>query len=76
MDFNPRSLDEIEHSLWLQLLCECCSCNKLLDLSAFEHLFDNPIEWANAAAPVVQAQGWVAPREGELNCEVCARESA
>ena len=76
MDYDPRSTDEIEHSLWLQLLCQCGRCNKLLELSEFEHLFDNPIEWAKAAAPIVQAQGWVAPREGELVCDSCVCEGA
>lgn len=72
MERDPRSLFEVEWSLWCTLLCECVRCGAYLELAEFDHLVDDsPIEWAQAAAPFVHSQGWSAPDEFELLCPRC-----
>lgn len=64
-------LAELEHALWLDLLCMCNCCDRHDDYPAPIKPADNPTEWARIVAPLAYADGWTAPGVCFLLCPDC-----
>lgn len=69
---SQSPLDELTWSLWTVLMCMCDACERQLELAEFDGVWEQGAwDWAVAAAPTVEAAGWVAPEGGHLLCPDC-----
>jgi hypothetical protein len=70
-DEGLSEYEQLEHSLWMALMCACECCDRIDEYPAPLEASDDPTEWAKIVAPLAQADGWTAPGVCFLLCPDC-----